>query len=138
MIVVVGDGDFGPVLRRFAKEDRSTRNLVGSLTGSRDHILHVRHHGFPKGATMSHLNVMGARRMVGLEFGTCAGRRDPGSGPVFHMGFSGFSLIALGAWRPCRANARMEFGRGARPYRALQHQLVLPGANDDFRNGGKR
>ena len=51
--------------------------------------------GFPKGATMSNLNVFARTSWWAWEFGLARGDSILVPGPLFHMGFSGFSLITL-------------------------------------------
>ncbi|MFO1079107.1 MAG: AMP-binding protein [Reyranellaceae bacterium] len=53
--------------------------------------------GFPKGAMMSHLNVLARLSSWGWEFGLNAGDVVLVPGPVFHMSFSSIALIALAA-----------------------------------------
>ena len=53
--------------------------------------------GFPKGAVMSHLNVLTRLVSWGWEFGLNASDVVLVAGPVFHMSFSSIALIALAA-----------------------------------------
>lgn len=53
--------------------------------------------GFPKGATMSHLNVLARLTSWGWEFGLNATDVVLIPGPVFHMSFSSIALITLAA-----------------------------------------
>ncbi|MFO1086920.1 MAG: AMP-binding protein [Reyranellaceae bacterium] len=53
--------------------------------------------GFPKGATMSHLNVLARLVSWGWEFGLNATDIVLIPGPVFHMSFSSIALITLAA-----------------------------------------
>jgi acyl-CoA synthetase (AMP-forming)/AMP-acid ligase II len=53
--------------------------------------------GFPKGATMSHLNVLSRLVSWGWEFGINADDVVLVPGPVFHMSFSSIALVTLAA-----------------------------------------
>jgi acyl-CoA synthetase (AMP-forming)/AMP-acid ligase II len=53
--------------------------------------------GFPKGAMMSHLNVLARLASWGWEFGISASDVVLVPGPIFHMSFSSIALITLAA-----------------------------------------
>ena len=90
-VIVMGS----PAYRRLVEHDDTTEPPRAALTAPAAIFYTSGTTGFPKGATMSHINVLMRMASWGWEFGLNGADVVLVPGPVFHMSFSSVALMTL-------------------------------------------